>query len=87
MVLAMAGQGDRRQRLPETLFSLSSLPWVRGAEGIASFPGLHPFLSSVCIHNNAREQKTGKKQGRPESVHHTSGCKVDRGGKRPICRY
>ena len=29
MVLAMAGQGDRRQRLPETLFSFSSLPWKR----------------------------------------------------------
>ena len=40
-----------------------------------------PFLPSVCVHNNTRERKTGKKQGRPGSIHHVSGHEVDVGGR------
>ena len=29
-----------------------------------------PLLPSVCVHNNTWEWKTGKKQGRPENIHH-----------------
>ena len=35
------------------------------------------FLSSVCVHNNTWEQKTGEKRRRPGSIHHMSGHKVD----------
>ena len=45
---------------------------------LASFP---PFVSSVCFHNNTQEWKTGEKQGRPGSIHHVSGRKVDVGGR------
>ena len=38
------------------------------------------FLPSVCVHNNTRERKTSKKQGRPGSIHHMSGREVDVGG-------
>ena len=40
-----------------------------------------PFLPSVCVHNNTREQKTSEKRGRPGSIHHVSGCQVDVGGE------
>ena len=43
-----------------------------------------PFLPSICVHNNSREQKTGEKQGRPGSIHHVSGREVDVGGEGPI---
>ena len=45
---------------------------------LASFP---PFVPSVCFHNNTQEWKTGEKQGRPGSIHHVSGRKVDVGGE------
>ena len=31
-----------------------------------------PFWSSVCVHNNTRERKTGQKWGRPGSIHHVN---------------
>ena len=31
------------------------------------------FISSICIHNDTQEQKTGEKRGRPGSIHHVSG--------------
>ena len=49
---------------------------------LALFLGQASFvftLPSVCVHNNTREQKTSKKQGRPGSIHHVSGRKVGRG--------
>ena len=54
---------------------------------LASFPGLPPFLPSVCVHNNTRERKTGEKRGRPGSIHHVSGREVDVGGEGPIFKY
>ena len=49
---------------------------------LASFPGLPRFyLSFNCVHNNTREWKTGEKRGRPGSIHHVSGRKVDIGGE------
>ena len=44
-------------------------------------PRAPPFLPSVCDHTNTHEWKTGEKQGRPGSIHHTSGHKVDVGGR------
>ena len=36
---------------------------IKNAEtSIASFPGLPQFLPSICVHNNARERKTGEKR-------------------------
>ena len=46
-----------------------------------------PFLPSVGVHNNTREWKTGKKWGRPGSIHHVSGREVDVGGEGPIFQY
>ena len=42
-----------------------------------------PFLPSVGVHNNTWERKTGKKWGRPGSIHHVSRCEVDVGGRGP----
>ena len=39
-----------------------------------------PFLPSVGVHNNTWEWKTSEKWGRPGSIHHVSGRKVDVGG-------
>ena len=51
---------------------------------IRSGPSLGPrptlFWFSVCVHSNAWEWKTGEKRGRPGSIHHVSGLKVDVGG-------
>ena len=48
---------------------------------IRSGPSLGPrptlFWFSVCVHSNAWEWKTGEKRGRPGSIHHVSGLKVD----------
>ena len=44
-------------------------------------------LPSICVHNNTRERKTGEKWGRPESIHHMSGCEVDVGREGPIFNY
>ena len=46
-----------------------------------------PFLPSVCVHNNTRDRKTGKKWGRPGSIRHVSGREVDVGGEGPIFNY
>ena len=48
-----------------------------------------PFLPSVCVHNNTRNQKIGDelKQGRPGSIHHVSGCEVDVGGEGSIFKH
>ena len=45
-----------------------------------------PFLLSVCVHNNTQNRKLGEKlkRGRPRSIHHVSGSKVDVGGEGPI---
>ena len=45
------------------------------------------FLPSICVHNITRERKTSEKQGRPGSIRHVSGRKVDIGGKGPIFKY
>ena len=45
------------------------------------------FLPSICIHNNAREGKTGEKRGRPGSIHHVNGCEVDVGREGLIFKY
>ena len=47
---------------------------------LSSFPGLPCFylLFAFII---TREQKTGKKWGRPGSIHHMSGCEMDVGGE------
>ena len=46
-----------------------------------------PFFSSVCVHNNTWERKTGEKRGRPGSIHHMSGREVYIGGEGPIFKY
>ena len=57
------------------------LPFV-AVEVIISLVSRFPlFLPSVCVHNNTCEWKTGKKWGRPGSIHHVSGCEVDVGGE------
>ena len=62
-------------------------PIVAVEEIISLVPRPPPFLPSVCVHNNTRERKTGKKQGRLGIIHHVSGCKVDVGGEGPIFKY
>ena len=50
--------------------------------GCSLVPRPPPFLPSVGVHNNTRERKTSEKRGRPGSIHHVSGRKVDIGGGR-----
>ena len=49
--------------------------WVK----VSLIPRPPPFLPSICVHNNTQEQKIGEKRGRPGSIHHVSGRKVDVG--------
>jgi len=48
---------------------------------LASFPGLPCFFSSVYVDNNTQKQKSSEKRGRPDSIHHSSGCRE--GGAQP----
>ena len=58
-----------------------------GAYKISLVPRPPLFLPSICVHNNTREQKTGKKWGRPGSIQHVSGREVDVGGEGAIFKY
>ena len=48
--------------------------------GCSLVPRPPPFLPSVGVHDNTRKRKTSEKRGRPGSIHHVSGRKVDVGG-------
>ena len=78
--------GSRRSLVPSG-FSMTSLLSLSNSVTILTsslVPRPPLFLPSVCVHNNTREQKTGKKRGRPGSIHHVSGREVDVGGEGPI---
>lgn len=58
---------------------------------LASFPGLLPFLPSVCVHNNTQEWKSSDKRSKAGSkagsIQMTSsGHKVDVGGRGPTTK-
>ena len=50
-------------------------------QGLASFPGLTRFWSSVCVQYNTRKWKSGEKQGRPGNTYHVNNVKWMRGGR------
>ena len=54
---------------------------------LASFPGLPPVFPFFCVQNNTREWKTSENQGRPGSIHHVSGCKLDVREEGSRCTY
>ena len=39
-----------------------------------------PFLPSICVHNNTREQKIGEKRRRPARIHHMNDVRWTWGG-------
>ena len=48
---------------------------------------LHFYLPFLPVNHNKRNWKTGEKQGRPGSIHHMCGYKVDAGGEGLTFKY